>query len=62
MRAGEHVISQFDLIESGGFPRLDAAALECVKSWTFRPATRDGVPVASLEPHRVTFRLSDAPR
>ncbi|HET8817914.1 MAG TPA: energy transducer TonB [Xanthomonadaceae bacterium] len=31
--------------ESSGQPALDAAALESVRAWRFRPATRNGQPV-----------------
>ncbi len=31
---------------SSGFPDLDAAAVDAVRSWRFLPATADGIPVA----------------
>jgi periplasmic protein TonB len=43
--------------EPGKFPRLDEAALKCVKTWRFLPATRDGVPVAGTLGYRVRFEL-----
>jgi protein TonB len=38
-------------------PLLDAAALACVREWRFRPATRNGQPVASLARAPVRFRI-----
>ena len=34
------------LVQSCGNEKADAAALEAVRRWTFKPATRDGIPVA----------------
>jgi TonB family protein len=36
---------------------LDEQALEAVKQWRFRPATRDGKPVAIVGAFYLTFRL-----
>jgi protein TonB len=36
---------------------LDDRAIEAVKMWKFRPATRNGKPVASPAQIQVTFRL-----
>jgi TonB family protein len=36
---------------------LDEQALEAVKKWRFRPATRDGKPVAIVGAFYLTFRL-----
>ncbi len=38
-------------------PALDKAALDCVKGWTFTPATKDGRPVATTVRAPVTFRI-----
>jgi periplasmic protein TonB len=38
-------------------PALDAAAIECVKQWTFSPAIKNGHPVASRANAPVTFRI-----
>ena len=38
-------------------PLLDRAALEAVKCWRFRPATRQGHPVAALARAPITFRI-----
>src|SRR6185312_15089358 len=39
-------VSKVDVVESGGAD-LDEAAIVAARQWTFRPATRDGRPVAS---------------
>ena len=39
-------VSRVDVLESGG-AALDEAATTAVRQWTFRPATRDGAPIAS---------------
>jgi TonB family protein len=55
-------VGEVEVVEPSGFPRLDEAALAGVKLWRFRPATSDGVAIASLVLHRVTFKMSEAPR
>jgi TonB family protein len=37
-------------------PVFDAAALECVKAWFFKPAMKDGLPVMTVARAPVTFR------
>jgi TonB family protein len=49
------------IVEGSGFERLDQAASQAVRAWTFKPATRDGVAMPSLVMHTVTFKL-DRPR
>ncbi|HEY8091152.1 MAG TPA: TonB-dependent receptor [Polyangiaceae bacterium] len=39
-------VSKFDVLESGG-PALDEAATTAVRQWKFRPAMRNGKPLAS---------------
>jgi protein TonB len=38
-------------------PLLDAAAVRCVSEWTFRPAIRKGIAVASIARAPVSFRI-----
>ncbi len=42
---------------SSGFPSLDEAALQRVKTWTFYPATENGEPVSSRITRTVRFEL-----
>lgn len=51
-------VAAVELVESSGFTRLDDAALAGVRAWRFRPATRNGVPIASLFLHRLMFRIA----
>lgn len=41
---------------SSGFPRLDRAAIDAVKSWHFNPATVDGKPVDKTYDVPITFK------
>jgi len=45
------------IVESSGHPILDRAAHETVRGWRFRPASRDGRPVAASARVPVIFRL-----
>jgi TonB family protein len=40
---------------------LDAAALECVRAWEFKPAVKDGRPVAAIARAPVGFRITGRP-
>ena len=48
--------------ESSGFSALDAAAVETLREWRFRPAQRGGMPVAGSITTAVHFRLETARR
>ena len=50
-----------EIKNSSGFPRLDAAAIEAVKTWKFNPATVDGKPIDEWYIIPVPFKInSDA--
>jgi len=40
-------------------PGLDAAAIQCVMEWQFRPAQAAGQPVATVASAPITFRITD---
>jgi TonB family protein len=40
-------------------PELDAAAIQCVMEWRFRPAQLAGQPVATVASAPVTFRITE---
>ncbi len=42
-------------------PEFDAAAVECVKTWKFSPATKNGKPVTAQIAIQVDFHLSRHP-
>jgi periplasmic protein TonB len=48
-------VSQARVVSS--VPLLDAAALACVREWLFRPAVRQGRPIASIARAPVSFRI-----
>lgn len=45
------------VVESSGFPRLDAAALDAARHWRYRPGTVDGVSTAMALNVPVRFQL-----
>jgi TonB family protein len=47
------------VVEQGLDPGLDANAVEAVGTWLFRPATKDGEPVAVAAKVEINFRLLD---
>jgi protein TonB len=48
-------VARTRIVES--IPRLDAAAVACVRQWVFMPAKRRGRPVASTVVAAITFRI-----
>ena len=48
-------VPEAEVLES--VPTLDAAALECVRAWRFKPAMKKGEPVSTLALVPVTFKL-----
>lgn len=43
---------------SSGFADLDAAAIDMVKAWRFKPATKDGKPIATSAHVNVVWKLT----
>ncbi|PYQ42414.1 MAG: energy transducer TonB, partial [Acidobacteria bacterium] len=39
-------------------PELDAAAIQCVMEWEFRPAQKGGQPVATIASAPITFTIT----
>jgi len=50
-------VAAIGVTRSSGVPEFDLAAQQAVRQWKFRPATRDGVPVANAVPIRIRFVL-----
>ncbi|MFC1759330.1 energy transducer TonB [Planctomycetota bacterium] len=50
-------VTKVEVIDSSGFPVLDGAAVNAVKSWTANPARRNGKAVATSIRLPVKFRL-----
>lgn len=50
-------VAEVRVVDSTGFPELDAAAVKAVKSASFTPAKSDGEPVAASARISLTFRL-----
>lgn len=55
-------VTEVRVVESSGFSALDAAAVETLREWRFRPAQRAGMPVAGSLTTAVHFRLENARR
>lgn len=55
-------VADVRILESSGFSALDAAAVQAVREWRFRPAQRAGLPVAGSITTAVHFRLENARR
>jgi protein TonB len=50
-------VTEVEVVATSGFPALDDSARKAVQRWRFRPATRDGVPVAGSIRTAIHFRL-----
>jgi protein TonB len=50
--------SEVSVAHGSGFPLLDQAAVQAVRSWRFEPARAGGIPVSSRVDVPVRFRLS----
>jgi TonB family protein len=52
------VPGEVEVLVSSGYPRLDEAARTMIlRRWRYRPATRNGVPIASWTPTNVVFQI-----
>jgi TonB family protein len=49
-------VSKAKVVKS--IPELDAAALDCVRNWVFRPAMKGGQPVATVASAPITFKIT----
>lgn len=52
-------VADLTVIKSSGFADLDDAALTAVKTWRYKPATKDGTPVPVVTEANVKFELTD---
>ena len=53
-------VGELDMLSSSGFRSLDQAARKTIYRWTFQPATRAGLPVASRVVVPIDFILKEA--
>jgi TonB family protein len=53
------VPGEVEVLVSSGYPRLDEAARTMIlRKWRYRPATQNGVPIASWVPTSVVYQLA----
>src|ERR1043166_7184521 len=52
--------SDVQVLKSSGFPRLDEAAIEAIRKWTFSPAMQNSQAVRSWTRVQVAFKLENA--
>jgi TonB family protein len=52
-------VTDIRVLDTSGYPEMDARAVECARDWEYRPAVKDGVPVAT--PWRTTLMMGDIP-
>jgi periplasmic protein TonB len=54
----EGTVDRVELAHSSGFPRLDQAALSMAAEYRFRPATREGHPIAACAQYNIIFKVT----
>ncbi len=52
-------IGVVELLKSSGYALLDRSAIKTVRKWRYKPATRQGEPVASYRRITIIFKLED---
>ena len=52
--------TQVEVLKSSGFPRLDEAAMNAIRKWSFKPAMQSSQPVRSWTRVQVAFQLQNA--
>lgn len=52
-------VADIDIVRSSGFRVLDQAARTALLRWRFKPALRDGQPIASELPYNIQFLLHE---
>jgi protein TonB len=52
--------TQVEVLKSSGFPRLDEAAMQAIRKWSFKPAMQNSQAVQSWTRVQVAFRLENA--
>ena len=50
-------VDDVKLAASSGYPRLDEAGLNIASQYRFKPATREGIPVAACVRYQINFRI-----
>ena len=50
-------VGEVTVLKSSGYPELDQAAVDAVRTWTFQPATQNGQPVRVLYTLTINFQV-----
>lgn len=58
--ATDGAVKDISLVKSSGQDALDQAAMRCIATWQYKPATRNGVPVQIQWRAIVRFKLGDS--
>lgn len=52
-------VTDVRVLDTSGYPEMDARAMECARDWEYRPVVKDGVAVAT--PWRTVLMMGDVP-